>query len=202
MAKSEEELKSLLMRVKDGSVKAGLKFSIQKTKIMASGSIISWQIKWEKVEAITFYFLWFQNHCRWWHLLLGRKSMTNLDRVLKSRAIPLPAKVRMVKAMIFAVVMYRCENCIHKEGWALKNWWFWTVMLEKTLECPLDSKEIQPVHPKGNQSWIFIGRTDAEAETPILWPPDAKNWFTWKDPHAGKDWRCDKKGMAEDEMVG
>ena len=88
----------------------------------------------------------------------------------------------------------------YKESWAPKNWCFWTVVLEKILESPLDSKEIQPVHPKGNQSWIFIGRIDAEAETPILWPPDAKNWFIGKDPDAGKDWR--QKGMTEDEMVG
>ena len=90
----------------------------------------------------------------------------------------------------------------HKEGWALKNWCFWTVVLEKTLESPLDCKEINPVHRKGNQSWVFIGRTDAEAETPILWPPDAKNWVTGKDPNAGKDWRQEEKGMSEDEMVG
>ena len=82
----------------------------------------------------------------------------------------------------------------HKERWALKNWCFWTVVLEKTLESPLDSKEIQPVHPKGNQSWIVIGRTDAEAGTPILWPPDAKNWLVGKDPDAGKDWGQEKKG--------
>ena len=89
----------------------------------------------------------------------------------------------------------------HKEGWAPKNWCFWTVVLEKTLESPLDSKEIQPVHPKGNQSWIFIGRTDAEAEAPMLWPPDGKNWVTGKDPDAGKDWRQEEKGTTEDEMV-
>ena len=89
-----------------------------------------------------------------------------------------------------------------KESWVLKNWYFWTVVLEKTLESPLDCKEIQPVHPKGNQPWIFIGRTDAEAETPIFWPPDAKNWLIWKDPDAGKDWRREKKGTIEDEMVG
>jgi len=83
-----------------------------------------------------------------------------------------------------------------------KNWCFWTVVLEKTLESPLDFKEIQPVHPKGNQSWIFTGRTDAEAETPILWPPDGKNWLIWKDPDAGKDWRSEVKGRTEDEMVG
>ena len=89
----------------------------------------------------------------------------------------------------------------YKESWEPKNWCFWTVVLEKTLESPLDCKEIQPVHPKGNQLWIFIRRTDAEAETPILWPPDA-NWLIWKDSDAGKDWRQEKKGTTDDEMVG
>ena len=90
----------------------------------------------------------------------------------------------------------------HKENWVLKNWWFWTVVLEKTLESPLDCKNTQPVHPKGNQSWIFIGRTDVEAETPILWSPDVKNWLIQKYPDAGKDWEWEDKGMTEDEMVG
>ena len=90
----------------------------------------------------------------------------------------------------------------YKESWALTNWGFWPVVLENTLESPLDCKEMQPVHPKGNQSWIFIGRTDAEAETPILWPPDAKSWLIWKDPDAGKEWRQEEKGMTEDDMVG
>ena len=90
----------------------------------------------------------------------------------------------------------------YKESWMLKNWCLWTVVLEKTLESPLDSKEIQPVNPKTNQSWTFIGRTDAEAEAPILWPPDVKNWLIWKDPDAGKDWRQEKKSTTEDEMVG
>ena len=90
----------------------------------------------------------------------------------------------------------------HKKSWALKNWCFWTVVLEKTLESPLDCKEIQPVHPKGDQSWVFIGRTDAEAEAPILWPPDVKSWLIRKDPDAGKDWRQEEKGTTEDEMVG
>ena len=89
----------------------------------------------------------------------------------------------------------------YKVSWALKNWCFRTVVLEKTLESPSDCKEIQLVHPKGDQSWVFIGRTDAEAETPILWPPDAKSWLIWKDPNAGKDWRQEEKGMTEDEMV-
>ena len=90
----------------------------------------------------------------------------------------------------------------HKESWAPKSWCLCTVVLEKTLESPWDCKEIKLVHPKGNQSWIFIGRTDAEAETSILWPPDAKNWLIWKDPYGGKDWRQEEKGMPEDEMVG
>ena len=90
----------------------------------------------------------------------------------------------------------------YKESWALKNWWFRTVVLEKTLESPLNCKESQPVHPKGNQAWIIIGRTDAEAETPILWPPDAKNWLIWKFRDAGKDWRQEERGTTEDEMVG
>ena len=98
-----------------------------------------------------------------------------------------------------------CTHSSHfspKESWAPKNWCFWTVVLKKTLESPLDCKEIQPVNPKGNQSWIFIGRTDAEAETPIPWPPDVKNWLIGKDPDAGKDWRQEEKGMTEGEMVG
>ena len=90
----------------------------------------------------------------------------------------------------------------YKESWAPKNWCFWTVVLEKTLESPLDCKEIQPVHPKGNQSWIFIVKTVAEAETPILWPPDAKNWLIGRDPDPGKDWKQEEKGTTEDEMVG
>ena len=90
----------------------------------------------------------------------------------------------------------------YKESWALKNWCFWTVVLEKTLESPLDSKEIQPIHPIGNQSWVFIGRNDAEAETPIVWSPYVKSWLIGKDPDAGKDWRQEEKGMTEDEMVG
>ena len=152
------------------------------------------------------YFGGLQNHCRWWsheikrHLLLGRKVMTNLDSILKNRDITLSTKVRLAKAMVFPVVVYGCE-LNYKESWVLKNGCFWIVVLEETLESPLDCKEIQPVHPKGNQSWIFIGKTDAEAETPILRPPDVKNWVIWKDPDAGKDWR-QEKGTTEDEMVG
>ena len=108
-------------------------------------------------------------------------------------------KVRLVKAMVFPVVMYGCESWTIKKAELML---FWTVVLEKTLKSPLDCKEIQPVHPIGNQSWIFIGRTDVEAETPILSPPDTKNWLIWKDLHAGKDWRWEEKGTTEDEMAG
>ena len=130
-------------------------------------------------------------------LLLGRKAMTNLDSVLKSRDITWLTKVHLIKAIGFPIVMYGCES------WSIKKAeHFWTVVLEKTLESPLDCKGIQPVNPKGNQSWIFIGRTDVEAETPILFPPDAKSWLIWEDPDAGKDWRLEKKGTTKDEMVG
>ena len=131
-------------------------------------------------------------------LLLGRKAMTNLDSILKSRDY-LANKGPSYQSYGFSsshVLMWELD---HKEGWAPKNWCFWTVVLEKTLESPLDYKEIQPVHPKVNQSWIFIGRTDVEAETPILWQPDAKSWLIWKDPDAGKDWRLEEKGTTEDD---
>ena len=135
------------MKVKEEGEKVDFKLNIQKTKVMASGPITSWEIDGETVETVSdFIFGGLQNHCRWW----------------------------------------------------LQP----TVVLEKTLESPLDYKEIQPIHPKGNQSWIFIGRMDVEAETPILWLPDVKNWLIWKDPDAGKDWRQEEKGMTEDEMVG
>ena len=136
------------------------------------------------------------------HLLLRRKAMTNLDSILISRDITLLTKDGLLKPMVFSSSHVWMWELDHKESWALKNWWFWTVVLEKTLESPLDCKQIQPVHPKGDQSWVFIGRTDAEGETPILWPLDAKNWLIGKDPDAGKDWRQEDKGMTEDEMFG
>ena len=134
-------------------------------------------------------------------LLLGRKAMTNLDSILKSRDITLPTKVHPVKAVgkkSSHVWMWELD---YKESWVQKNWCFLTVVLEKTLESPLDCKEIQPVHRKGDQSWVFIGRTYIETKTSVLWPPDAKNWLPGKDPDAGKDWR-QEKGMTEDEIVG
>ena len=135
------------------------------------------------------------------HLLLGKKVMTNLDSIFKLEAFFFANKSPSSQSCGFSsgrVWMWELDY----KGWVPKNWCFWTVVLEKTLESPLDWKEIQPVHPKGDQSWVFTGRTDAEAETPILWPPDAKNWLIWKDPDAGKDLRQKEKGMTEDEMVG
>ena len=151
MAESEEELKSLLMKVKEKSEKVGLKLNIQKTKVMASGPITSWEIDGETVETVSDFILGGSKITAYGdcsdeierHLLPGGKVMTNLD-----------------------------------------------------------SMEIQPVHPKGDHSWMFIGRSDVEAETPILWPPDSKSWLIWKDPDAGKDWGQEEKGMTEDEMVG
>ena len=182
MAESEEELKSLLMKVKEESEKVGLKLNIQKTKIMASGPISSWQIDGETVETVAdFFFLGSEitadgdcSHEIKRHLLLGRKVMTNLDSILKSRDINLPTKVCLVKAMVFPVVMYRCESWTVKKAECQKidafELWCW-----KRLLSPLDCKEIQPVHPKGDQSWVFIGRTDADAQTSVLWPPHVKN---------------------------
>ena len=134
-------------------------------------------------------------------LLLWRKVMTNLDSILKSRDITLPIKICLIKAMVFPVVMYGYESWT-KESWVPKNWCSGTVMLEKTLESLLDCKKFQPIHAKRNQPWIFIGRTDVEAEAPIIWSPDAKNWLIGKDPDAGGNWRQEEKGMRKDEMVG
>ena len=119
--------------------------------------------------------------------------MTNLDSILKSRDITLPTKVRLVKVMVFPVVMYGCED--YKESWAPKNWCFWTVVLKKTLESPLDCKEIQPVHSEGDQPWDFFGRNDAKAETPVLWPPHEKSWLIGKDSDAGRDWGRRRRGQ-------
>ena len=162
---------------------------------MASSPITSWQIHGETMETVKdFIFLGSKItadgdccHEIKRHLLLQRKAMTNLDSILKSRDTTLPTKVCLVKAMVFPGVMYGGE-LDHKESWVPKNWCFWTVVLVKALESPLDCKEIKLVNPKGNQSWTYLGRTDAEAEVPILQPPDLKNWLIRKYPDAGKDW--------------
>ena len=127
--------------------------------------------------------------------------MTNLDSILKKQRHYFPNKGLSSQSYGFSSSHACMSELDYKESWEAKNWCFWTTVLEKTLESPLDYKEIQPVNPKGNQSWIFIARTDAKAETPILWPPDAKNWLIGKDPDAGKDWRQEEKGTIE-EMVG
>ena len=164
-------------KVKEESEKVSLKLNIQKTKIMASSPIISWQVDGETMETMTD-FIFFGSkitadgdcsHEIKRHLLLGRKAMTNIGSILKSRDTDLTTKVHLVKAMVFPVVMYGCEN------WTIKKAECQRIELGKTLESPLDCKEIQPVHPKGNQTRIFIVRTDAEAETPILWTPDVKS---------------------------
>ena len=189
-----------------GQWKSWLKTHIHKTKIMVSGPITSWHIDGEKWKQWQTIFLGSQitadGDCS--HEIKRcstlEEKLWHLDSLLRSRDITLPTKVRLVKAIVFSsshVWMWKLD---YKESWVLKNWCLCTVVLEKTLKSPLDSKEIQPVHPKGNQSWIFIGST--EAETPILWPPDAENWLIWKDPDAGKDWRQEEKGTTEDEMVG
>ena len=190
MAESEEELKILLIKVKEESEKVGLKSNIQKTKIMASGRIISWQTDG---NSEILYFGGSQitadgdcSHEIKRCLFLGRKAMTNLDIILKSRDITLPKKVLLVRALVFPVVMYGCENWTIKKAECQRIDGF-ELVLEKTLESPLDCKEIQPVHSEGNQSWIFIGSTDSEPETPVFWPPDVKNWLIWKDPDAGNN---------------
>ena len=178
-------------------------------KIMVSGPITSWQIDGETTETVTdFIFLASKitadgdcSHEIKRRLLLGRKAMTNPDSVLKNRDITVPTEVHLFKAMVFSSSHVWMWELDYEESWIPKNWCFWAVLLEKTLPSPLDCKEIQPVNPKGNTPWIFTGRADAEAKTPIVWAPDSKNWLIRKDPDAGKDWRQEEKGMTEDEMV-
>ena len=128
--------------------------------------------------------------------------MTNLYSILKSKDITLPTKVCLSQSYGFSSSHVWIWELDHKERWATENWCFWIVLLEKTLKSPLDCKEIKPANPKGNQSWIFIGRTDAEAEVPILWPLHVKGWLTGKDPDAGQDWSQEMKRVTEDEMIG
>ena len=168
--------------------------------------LISWQIDGETVETVTdFIFLGSKitadgdcSHEIKRCLLLGRKAMTNLNSILKSRDITLPRKVHLVNAMVFPVVMYGCKSWTVKkaEHWRIDAFelWCWRRLLRVSWTARRSNQS--------NQSWIFIGRTDAAAETPILWPPDAKNWLIWKDPDTWKDWRQEEKGTTEDEMAG
>ena len=175
------------MKVKEESEKVGLKLNIQKTKIMTSVPITSWQIDGKTVETVSdFIFLGSKltadgdcSHEIKRRSLLGREVMTNLDSILKSREGPSHQSYSFSSSCVW---MWELD---YTETWALKNWCFWTVVLERTLESPLDCKEIQPVHRKGNPSWIFIGRTDVEGKTPILWPPVVKSWLIEKDRYVG-----------------
>ena len=200
----EKKLKSFLMIVKEKNEKSSLKLNIQKMKIMASGLITLWWIDGETMKTVRdFIFLGSKitadcdcSHDFKRHLPLGRKAMTNLDSMFKSRDITLSTKVHLVKTMDFPVVIYGCES------WAIKKvecWrtdafelWCW----KKTLESPLDCKEIQPVHPKGDQSWVFIGRTDVEVEIPVIWPSHAKSQLIGTDPDAGKEFGQEENGVT------
>ena len=199
------------MEVKEESQRVSFNLNIQKIKIMASSPITSWQIDGETVETVSDFIFWGSkitadgdcSHEIKRRLLIGRKVSYGQPRQhIKKQRHYFVNKGSSSQSYGFSsghVWMWKL-NC--KESWALKNWCFWTAVLEKTLESPLDCKEIQPVHPKGDQSWVFTGRTDAEAETPILWPPDGKSWLIGKDPDAGRDWGQEEKGTTEDEMVG
>ena len=192
------------MWVKEESEKVGLKLNIQKTKIMASGPITSWQIDGETMETVTdFFFLgskitavgdWSYEIKRC--LLLEKKSYDKFRQCIEKQRHYFADKGPYTQSYHFSSSYVWMWELDHKEGWAPKNWCFWTVVFrtEKTLESSLDSKHIKPVHPKGNQPWILIRRTDAEAEAPILWPPDAESRLIGKDPDAGKDWS--QKGMT------
>ena len=197
------------MKVKVESEKVGLKLNIQKTKIMASGPITSWEIDGQTVETVTDFIFWDPKSLQMVTVAMKLKDAYSLQEsydqprqhIQKQRHY-FTSKGPSSQGYGFSSSHVRMWEMDYKENWVLKNLCFWTVMLEKTLESLLDCREIQPVHPKGNQFWIFIGKTDAEVETPILWPPDVKNWLIWKDPDAGKDWRQEEKGMTDDEMVG
>ena len=193
------------MKIKEESEKVGLKHNLQKTKTILSPPITSWQIDGKKMETVRDF------------IFLGSKITADGDCSHKIKMLAPWEKsydrprqhIKKQKHCFanrdqsygFSSSHVWMEGLDHDEGWAPKNRCFWNVVLEKTLENLLDCKEIKPVNPKGNQSWIFIGRTEAEAEAPVLWPPDAKSWLIWKDPDAEKDWRQEEKGAAEDEMV-
>ena len=177
---------------------------------MASGPITSWQIDGETEETVKDFILGgskvtadgdFSHEIKR-HLLLGRKIMTNLNSILKSRDVTLPTKVHLVKAMVFPVVMHGCESWTIKKAEHQRidafEVWCW----RRLLRVPWTARRSNQSILKRNQSWMFIGRTDVEVETPILWPPNAKSWLIWKVPDAGKDWRWEEKQMTEDEMVG
>ena len=174
---------------------------VQITKIMASSPITSWQIDWETVETVADFIFQIQNHCRWWLQPWKEKTLTpwkeSFDQPrqhIKKQRHYFANKGPSSQGYGFSSSHVWMWELDYKESWVLKNWCFWTVVLEKTLDSPLDCKEVHPVHSKGDQSWMFIGRTDVEAETPIHWLPDAKSWLIWKDPDAWKDLRVGGEG--------
>ena len=207
---NKEELKSFLMKVKEESEKVGLKLNNQKSKIMASCPITSWQINGETMETVTDFILggwkitadgdW--NHEIKRRLVLGKIAMTNLDSILKSRDITLPIKFCLIKAMVFPAVMYGRESWTIKKAESQRidafELWCW----RRLLRVPWTARRSNQSILKKNQCWIFIERTDVEAEAPVLWPPDVNNWLIRKDPDAGKYWSHEEKRMTEDEMVG
>ena len=207
MAESEEELKEPLDESERGEWESWLTTQHSENEYHGLWSHHSWHRDKETMETVTdFIFLGSKitadgdcSHEIKRHLLLGRKAMTNLESILKSRRC-FADKGPSSQSYGFPTSHLWMWELDYKESWVPKNWCFWTVVLEKTLESPLDCKDIKPVNPKGNQSWIFIGGTDAEA--PILWPHDMKNWLTGKDPDAGKHWGQEEKETTEDEIIG
>ena len=195
------------MKVKEESEKVGLKLNVQKPKVMASGPITSLQIDGKTMETVTDFILFFlgggspKSLQIKRHLLLGRKAVNNLDRMLKSRDITLLTKICLVRAMVFPVDMYDCESWTIKKAEQQRigafELWCWRRPLRVPWTVRRSNQSILE-----DQSWIFIGRNDFEAEAPILWPPDGKYWLIGKDPDSGKDWRQGEKGMAEDKMIG
>ena len=195
------------MKVKEENEKVGLKLNIQKTKIMASSLIISWQMMgkhWKQWETLFF------GASKSLQMVISAMTLKNTPwkesydqprQHIKKQRHYFTNKGPSSQSYGFSSRHVWMWGLDYEEGWAPRNWYFWTVVLEKTPDSLLDCKEIQPVNPKANQSQIFIWRTDAETETPIIWPPDAKKWLIGKDPDPGKDWR-QEKGMREDEMVG
>ena len=197
------------MKVKEESEKVGLKLNIQKSKIMASCLIFSWEIDGETVETVSdFIFLGSKitadGDCS--HeiktLTPWEESYDQPRQHIKKQRHSFVNKGPSSQGCDFSSSHVWMWELDYKESWVPKNWCFRTVVLEKTLESSFACKEIQPVHPKGDQSWVFIGRTNVKAETLILWPLDVKSWLIWKDPDAGKDWEQEEKGMTEDKMVG
>ena len=197
-----EMLKSLLMQMKEENEKVVLKLNIQKTEIMAPCPITSWQVDRETVERVTD--LFFSGAPKSLQMLTAawKKSYDQSRQHIKKQRHYFVNKDPLSQNYGFSSSHMWMWEMDYKECWVLKNWCLWPVVLEKTLESPLNCKEMQTVHPKGNQSWMLIGRIDAEAETLILWPPDVKNWIIWKEADSGNNWRQKEKGTTGNEMVG